>query len=257
MSSGSGLPTCRQLTLHAPRAQQLARTLGLSFDSGHSASHPSDEGKRIEPMTAPSPQDEHDKRGADAKPREDKPKPDSQAIQIIRAIDLKSAEFFHTPAGEAHASVRVGNHVETYRLSSREWMLWVHQIFYRMTRKCASSAAVQAATNTLAGIAQYEGPEHPVSVRVTAHADAIYLDLGGRDWTVIEITREGWKTATSVPVRFRRPRGLLTLPAPVRGGSLTSLRRFVNVADEDFPLVAMADWGASPEWTVSGVGLDR
>ncbi len=43
---------------------------------------------------------------------------------------------------------------------------------------------------------------------------------------------------TDAPVPFRRPRGILPLPEPIRGGSISELRPFVNVAsDDDFVLV--------------------
>lgn len=42
---------------------------------------------------------------------------------------------------------------------------------------------------------------------------------------------------TDSPVRFVRPFGLLPLPTPVVGGSLAELRKFVNVEDDDLPLL--------------------
>src|SRR5262249_27980079 len=66
--------------------------------------------------------------------------------------------------------------------------------------------------------------------------ERIYLDLGDPTWSVIEITADGWSISQRSSVRFRRPRGLLSLPTPEHG-SISELRRFVNVADDDFPLV--------------------
>src|SRR5690606_33360793 len=45
------------------------------------------------------------------------------------------------------------------------------------------------------------------------------------------------------PVRFRRPRGLLPLPAPRRGTSIDKLRPFVNVASDN-------DWRLLVAWLV-------
>ena len=43
---------------------------------------------------------------------------------------------------------------------------------------------------------------------------------------------------TNAPVRFRRAPGMLALPAPVDGGSINSLRPFLNLKNEhDFVLV--------------------
>ena len=60
-------------------------------------------------------------------------------------------------------------------------------------------------------------------------------------------------------VRFVRPKGMLPLPLPVRGGSIGKLRDFINVrADEDFILVvawllsAMRDHGPYPVLTAIG-----
>lgn len=49
----------------------------------------------------------------------------------------------------------------------------------------------------------------------------------------MEITREEWRVVTNPPVRFRRTRGMLPLPAPVPGGSVDELRSFVNYGTED------------------------
>src|SRR5690606_9607700 len=66
----------------------------------------------------------------------------------------------------------------------------------------------------------------------------IYLDLAGEDWKVVKVTARGWELVDDCPVMFVRKRGMLPLPAPVRGGSVDELRRFINVKDErDFILI--------------------
>ncbi len=66
---------------------------------------------------------------------------------------------------------------------------------------------------------------------------AIYLDLADEQWRAVKITADGWEVVEKPPVRFRRPKAMLALPAPVQGGSVEALRRFVNVTDGDWPLV--------------------
>ncbi|MDP9367827.1 MAG: hypothetical protein M3Q03_06065 [Chloroflexota bacterium] len=54
------------------------------------------------------------------------------------------------------------------------------------------------------------------------------------------ISPAGWQILAPevCPVRFRRPRGLLPLPEPRRGGRIAALRRLLNLAgEEDFYLV--------------------
>jgi hypothetical protein len=56
-------------------------------------------------------------------------------------------------------------------------------------------------------------------------------------WRAIEIDTAGWRVIDKPPVRFRRAAGMRPLPMPVRGGSVDTLRSFLNVqSDNDFVL---------------------
>jgi hypothetical protein len=101
--------------------------------------------------------------------------------------------------------------------------------------------------------AKYSGVERPVYIRVGGDNGSIYLDLADADWQAIRIDRAGWCVESRPTIRFVRPRGMLPLPLPVRGGSIGKLRDFINVrAEEDFILVvawllsAMRDHGPYP-----------
>jgi len=85
----------------------------------------------------------------------------------------------------------------------------------------------------LEGRAAFDGPEHEVETRVAEHDDAVYVDLADAAWQAVEIRGSDWRIVTEPPVKFRRKRGTLALPAPVKGGSLEELRDFVNVSGED------------------------
>jgi hypothetical protein len=99
------------------------------------------------------------------------------------------------------------------------------------------SQALQDALSVLGGLALFDGQEHPVFTRLAWHDGVIYLDLCNQDWEVMEVTAAGWRCLTDLPVRFRRARGMLALPRPVAGGSVATLRRFINCTDDDWPLV--------------------
>jgi hypothetical protein len=54
----------------------------------------------------------------------------------------------------------------------------------------------------------------------------------------VEVDTTGWRVIDNPPVRFRRAAGMQALPAPVNGGSVETLRSFLNVqSDADFVLV--------------------
>src|SRR5262249_25759551 len=86
-----------------------------------------------------------------------------------------------------------------------------------------------AAINLMEAQAVFDGEEHRVHVRIAEHEGAIYLDLCNSSWQVVQITRDGWLVTDDAPVRFRRSKSMLALPAPAPGGSVDLLRAFLNV----------------------------
>ncbi|WP_245499802.1 hypothetical protein [Tepidamorphus gemmatus] len=92
--------------------------------------------------------------------------------------------------------------------------------------------------NVIEAKAHFDAPERTVHVRVAALIDCLYLDLGDETWRAVEIDAAGWRVIENPPVRFRRAPGMLALPLPVLGGSVATLRSFLNVrSDADFELV--------------------
>jgi hypothetical protein len=86
--------------------------------------------------------------------------------------------------------------------------------------------------------ALFEGAEHEVHLRLASDEDgAVWLDLADEYWQAVRVSADGWEIVHDPPVRFRRARGMLPLPYPVRGGSVGELRPFVNVDDKDWPLL--------------------
>jgi hypothetical protein len=98
----------------------------------------------------------------------------------------------------------------------------------------------------LEGKALYDGPEYPVYTRLAAHNGAIYLDLGNAAWQAVEITSSGWRVIGTPPVKFRRAKGMLPLPEPMRGGTLAALRPFVNVDNDN-------DWRLVVSWLLAAL----
>jgi hypothetical protein len=82
------------------------------------------------------------------------------------------------------------------------------------------------------------GAEHQPAVRVGEHNGLIYLDLGTRDWSVAEISPNGWCIISASPVCFIRPIGFRPFPVPTSGGHVPDLRNCINVGDDaDFVLI--------------------
>src|SRR5262249_46056133 len=87
------------------------------------------------------------------------------------------------------------------------------------------------------GKARFDGATFPLNVRVAGLGGRVYVDLADDAWCAVEIDAGGWRVVGAPPVRFRRAKGMLPLPAPEPGGSVADLRALVNVSDEDWPLL--------------------
>lgn len=168
-----------------------------------------------------------------------KKEPDSAATQLVRLAEDK-AELFHDADKNAYISVEVKDHRETYRLKSSPARVWLRQLYREDSDgKSIGGQALQDALNDLEGTALFgskdgrHGDEYEVFVRLAGQDGKVYLDLGDEDWRVVEIDAKGWRVRDHSPVKFRRPKGLLPLPAPEEGGNLSGLWRFVNIAKAD------------------------
>src|ERR1700758_1280347 len=168
-------------------------------------------------------------------------------------------ELFHTTAGTAFADIMVDGHRETWPIRSRRFRGWLRRRYYQATGDAASAAEIRSALDLLEARAQFDGPERAVHVRIAEHADHIYLDLADERWRAVDIGPDGWRVIGCPPVRFRRPAGLLPLPAPERGGSIETLWSFVNLASRnDFVLIvawllaALRAAGPYPLLAISG-----
>jgi hypothetical protein len=177
------------------------------------------------------------KAGAGAADREP-----SQASVLVDLALSSGVEVFHDAQGDPYAAFPADGHRETLPLRSRTVRHYLARLFFGARRKAPGTQALLDALQVLDGEARFAGPEHPVAVRLADHDGVLYLDLGDRAWRVAAIRPGRWELLPPerVPVRFRRPRGLLPLPDPVRGGCIGALRPLLSLAEEDDFLLLVA-----------------
>ncbi len=173
--------------------------------------------------------------GEDASERSSGGREPAQATLLVGLAREEGVELFRDEQGEPFASFPVDGHRETWPLRSKTVRHYLARIFFLGRGRAPGSQALQDALQVLDGEARFAGEEHPVAVRLADHAGTLYLDLGDTGWRVVAISPAGWQILApeACPVRFRRPRGLLPLPEPQRGGRITALRRLLNLAGED------------------------
>jgi len=187
-------------------------------------------------------------------------KKDKEPTQLEILLEIAdAAELFRTADGDCFARIPVNDHWETWLIRSKGFRRWLSHGYYRATGTGPNSEAMQAALNTLEAMAQFDGAERPIWVRLAEHEGKIFIDLANPAWEAIEITPDGWQVVANPPVCFRRSRGMLPLPYPEKGGSINELRPFQNLAsDADFHLAvacllaAMRPRGPYPIMVLTG-----
>ena len=108
--------------------------------------------------------------------------------------------------------------------------------YYTVTGRAATQQALADALMVIEGIAQ-EGDETRLYLRTAQHEGALWLDIGDHTGRAVRITSHGWTVEDHAPVLFRRTALTGALPEPKRGGELATLWGWLNVAEEDRPLV--------------------
>jgi hypothetical protein len=108
---------------------------------------------------------------------------------------------------------------------------------FRRLRKAANQQALTDALAVIEGIAA-DGVEQHLHLRAARHDGELYLDLGDATGRVIRVNSSGWSIQPIAPVLFRRTALTAALPVPKSGGRLADLWRWLNVTENDRPLVA-------------------
>ncbi|MCA9063647.1 MAG: hypothetical protein KDA96_11330 [Planctomycetaceae bacterium] len=154
-------------------------------------------------------------------------------------------KLFHD-GDEAFAAIDVAGHREVWRLGSKAFRYWLCSQYWIVTRSAPNSQALQDAIGVLRGRAMFEGQHRTTAVRISGNDDVIWLDLANDSWQAVRIDAGGWSIVDRPLVAFVRPRGVLPLPTPIRGGSLDELRELVNVPND-------TDWILIIAWLVAAL----
>jgi len=178
----------------------------------------------------------------------------------VRLAIGSGAEMWHDPEFNGFLSITKAGHRENYPIKGRAARTWLVGLFYASERRGLSGQECADALGLLEAQAIHEGPEHLVAVRVAHQEGRVLLDLGRPEWDAVEVTPDGWmvRPALDLPVRFKRPAGLLALPMPRLGGDLRKLVELLNTSTEGIILIlawllfALGGAGPYPILALSG-----
>jgi len=137
-----------------------------------------------------------------------------------------AAQLFHASDGTGFADLIIDGHRETWPLRGKRFQGWLRQQYYERTWHAPSSVALNAALNALEAQAQFDGPQHKVSVRLAEHDGLIYLDLADEFWRCIEIGPNGWRIAEAPRSSFAAAPACSHSHSRCGAGQLRRSRRF-------------------------------
>lgn len=160
------------------------------------------------------------------------------AATILVKLAMKRFTFGVSDSGETFAVPINGPRiVQMLRGGKTSLRGQLSKAYFAAKRKTAPQAALGDALLVLQGMAEEE-PETQLYQRVARHGGALWLDLGDVTGKVVRIGGGRWTVEEFAPVLFRRTALNGPLPTPEPGGSLDELWSWLNVTEDDRPLLA-------------------
>jgi hypothetical protein len=164
---------------------------------------------------------------------------DRSVADVLVAIAEARSTYFKDADGNVFAEIQVDNHTETHHIKGKGFQSWLRREFYNEKGKGVSAQPVSDAVLTIEAKHLFSCDQHPVFVRVGGDDTKIFIDLCNEKWEVVEISPDGYRVIQQSPVKLRRSSGMMPLPYPVEGGSLSILKDFLNLMNpDDWKLIA-------------------
>ena len=159
---------------------------------------------------------------------------DSQATVLVRLATEARCDLWHTPAGDGHLTLTVNGHREHHPLTSRGARDYLARLYYTNS---GTGRPMRVPCRMLPiprpRVARFDGAEHPVAVRLAEYMTAHLPRLGGRH--ELAGRRDDQRRLAGrdeSAVQFAGRAACSHYRSRTRGGSLTELYPFVNVASE-------------------------
>ncbi len=159
----------------------------------------------------------------------------SQTALLIEL--LSDVELFYDEQSHIFATFVVGDHEETWSISSKLFCDYICNQYYLKYKKAPMQNAVNDALRVVRGKLISTKEKHSVYLRVGYHNESIFVNLANNQHQFIKISSQGWGVIDKSPIKFKSTPNMSALPMPLKGRSIEELWKFVNVCPHDRILV--------------------
>jgi hypothetical protein len=152
----------------------------------------------------------------------------ADSVKIIRAAD-----------GRHYAAVSLAGGIDYFRLESQEFRRTLFRHYHVTTGRIPRPSAVANLLATLRGRAEVKTDDEPVYLRVARDEfdAAVLIDLSNAARRAVSVSATGWRIVAHPGVPFWRPPGQRPFPTPQPGGSIELLKKYLNLAERQWPLL--------------------
>jgi len=176
-----------------------------------------------------------------------------KTVETLISIIQDKCELFRDKQGNTYAKTQGKTNIsenkqekeftKVMKIRSPEFGELVRKFHYDTTKKGLKKLALEEVIETISTIATYEGHTEEVYLRTCQREGEIIYDLCRADWSVIKITRDGWKLLDRSPVSFVRTGNMKSLPIPASMPNRDARRgiykflKHVNIREDELYLV--------------------
>ncbi len=155
----------------------------------------------------------------------EKPREAPQRDRVIESVLAANVSFWRDRDGTAYVTLPAADGIEPqrFRVKSPAFKLRVRQAYGDSNGRAlpngtrlpgsVSDTAMNEAIPSFEALA-LKGAVCDPAVRVCRWEGAVWLDLGGPDWSLVRVTGEGWQVMSGADVQLIRPDAMRPCPCP-------------------------------------------
>ena len=142
--------------------------------------------------------------------------------------------YWHNDRNESFITFEINGRYENHALKSSVTRMRFSQITHSILGKALNDNSYRELLPNLEGKCLFSGSLYEDRYRVGRHENAIYIDLGNKDWGHVKVTPEGWEVNRGeCPVKFRRASHTRPLPYPTSDPDKGRIDKFLNLSTEE------------------------